>query len=55
MGLQKSLTLGSEVDGIWGIWGSCYNLPKAIFHLLKGACNPLGLINLNVNSIGLKV
>ena len=24
------------VDRIWGIWGSCYNIPKAIFYLLKG-------------------
>ena len=24
-----------EVDRIWGIWGSCYNIPKAIFYLLK--------------------
>ena len=21
---------------IWGIWGSCYKIPKAIFYLLKG-------------------
>ena len=25
-----------EVDRIWGIWGSSYNIPKAIFYLLKG-------------------
>ena len=25
-----------QVDRIWGIWGSYYNLPKAIFYLLKG-------------------
>ena len=25
-----------EVDRIWGIWGSYYNIPKAIFYLLKG-------------------
>ena len=24
------------VDGIWGIWGSYYTIPKAIFYLLKG-------------------
>ena len=24
------------VDRIWGIWGSYYNIPKAIFYLLKG-------------------
>ena len=24
------------VDGIWGKWGSDYNIPKAIFYLLKG-------------------
>ena len=23
-------------DRIWGIPGSCYNIPKAIFYLLKG-------------------
>ena len=26
----------SQVDRIWGIWGSYYNIPKAIFYLLKG-------------------
>ena len=25
-----------EVDRIWGIWGSYYNIPKARFYLLKG-------------------
>ena len=25
-----------KVDRIWGIWGSYYNIPKAIFYLLKG-------------------
>ena len=29
-----------EVDGIWGIWGSYYNIPKAIFYLLQGDYNP---------------
>ena len=24
------------VDRIWAIWGSYYNIPKAIFYLLKG-------------------
>ena len=24
-----------QVDIIWGIWGSCYNMPKAIFYLLN--------------------
>ena len=24
------------VDRTWGIWGSCYNIRKAIFYLLKG-------------------
>ena len=23
------------VDRIWGLWGSYYNIPKAIFYLLK--------------------
>ena len=27
-----------EVDRIWGIWRSYYNVPKAIFCLLKGDC-----------------
>ena len=25
-----------DVDRIWGIWGSYYNIPKAVFYLLKG-------------------
>ena len=25
-----------EVNRIWGIWGSYYNIPKAMFYLLKG-------------------
>ena len=25
-----------QVDRIWGTWGSYYNMPKAIFYLLKG-------------------
>ena len=25
-----------SVDRIWGIWGSYYNKPKAMFYLLKG-------------------
>ena len=25
-----------EVDRIWGIWGSYYKKPKAIFYLLQG-------------------
>ena len=24
------------VDRRWGIWGSCYNIPKAMFYLLEG-------------------
>ena len=28
------------VDRIWGIWGSYYNIPKAIFYLLVGDYNP---------------
>ena len=24
------------VDRIWGVWGSYYNIPKAIFYLLRG-------------------
>ena len=26
----------AKVDRIWGIWGSYYNIPTAIFFLLKG-------------------
>ena len=26
----------AKVDRIWGIWGPCYNIPKAILYLLKG-------------------
>ena len=25
---------------IWGIWGSCYNIPKGMFYLLEGDYNP---------------
>ena len=25
-----------EVERIWGMWGSYYNIPKPIFYLLKG-------------------
>ena len=28
-----------SVDIMWGIWGSYYNIPKAIFYLLKGDYN----------------
>ena len=28
-----------QVDRIWGIWGSYYNIPQAIFALLKGDYN----------------
>ena len=24
-----------SVDRIWGVWGSYYDIPKAIFYLLK--------------------
>ena len=30
----------SQVDRIWGMWGSYYKIPKAIFYLLKGDYNP---------------
>ena len=30
------------VDGIWGIWGSYYDIPKTIFHLLQGDYKGLG-------------
>ena len=32
-----------HVDRIWGIWGSYYNKPQAIFYLLKGDYRLLGL------------
>ena len=25
-----------QIDRIWGIWGSYYNIPEGIFYLLKG-------------------
>ena len=25
-----------EIDRLWGIWGSYFSIPKAIFYLLKG-------------------
>ena len=25
-----------QVDGIWGLWGSYCNIPRAIFYPLKG-------------------
>ena len=31
-----------EVHRIWGIWGSYYNIRKAIVYLLKGNYNLLG-------------
>ena len=31
------------MDRIWGIWGSYYNIPKAIFYLLKGDYTKIGL------------
>ena len=27
-------------DRIWGIWGSYYSIPKAMFYLLKGNSTP---------------
>ena len=37
MGMGGGLTYSPpEVDRIWGIWGSYYNILKAIFYLLKG-------------------
>ena len=26
--------------GMWAIWDSCFNIPKAMFNLLKGDYNP---------------
>ena len=31
-----------QVDRIWGIWGSYYNVPTTIIYLLKGDYNDLG-------------
>ena len=34
---QKSRTYSPPyVNRMWGIWGSYYNIPTAIFYLLKG-------------------
>ena len=40
------------IDRIWGIWGSYYNIPKAIFYLLKG--DSRGTIAWPLNLPGLK-
>ena len=29
-----------SVDRIWGIWGSYYDMPRAIFYLLEGDLPP---------------
>ena len=34
---------------MWGIWGSYYDIPKAIFYLLKGDYRVLGFAGLRVN------
>ena len=39
-----------QVDRIWGIWGSGYNIPKAIFYLLKGDYR--GLRTLPFHTVG---
>ena len=39
-----------QVDRIWGIQGSCYNIPKAVFYLRKGTIStstPLPTLMLN--------
>ena len=33
---QENLYSPPEVHRIWGIWGSYYTIPKAIFYILKG-------------------
>ena len=40
------------VDRIWGMWGSYYNRPEAVFYLLKGDYNPklLGVLGLPVSN-----
>ena len=35
-GLQLRVYSPPEVDRIWGIWGSYYNIPIAILYVLKG-------------------
>ena len=41
MGLQEPLVYSPpKVDRICGIWGVYYNIPKAIFNLLKGDYTP---------------
>ena len=34
-----------EVDRMWGIWGSYYNIPDAIVYLLNGDCQSVGTSN----------
>ena len=33
---METTIMGSTGYRIWAIWGSYYNLPKAIFYLLEG-------------------
>ena len=42
-----------EVDRIWGIWGSYYNIPKAIF--FEGDSRVLPCIILSIQGLGLRV
>ena len=43
----KPYSPNQVVDRIWGIWGSFYKIPKAIFYLLKGDCKPTTDIHRN--------
>ena len=35
----------SEVDRRWGMWRSDYNMPKAVFYLLKGDYSIWGVVD----------
>ena len=39
------------LDRIWGIWGSCYNIPQAVFYLLKGNVRFLTQLTIRVNPL----
>ena len=50
VGTRFDLSLG--VDSIWGIWGSFYNIPKAMFYLFQGDYKGFGFLDLGVICLG---
>ena len=53
MGLGFRAYSPPEADRIWGIWRSYYNIPKAIFYLLKGDYSSLRLRDSGLRVSGL--